>query len=138
MHGHPRTPRAARTAHAFLTFMKSPNARSGAAALLLVFSLAACASARNPPLIDDVEQRTFHWFWDLTDARTGLVPDRAPTPSFSSIAAVGFGLTAIPIGIERHWISRDDGAQRVLTTLKFFHDSEQSESPTATGYRGFY
>jgi hypothetical protein len=118
--------------------MPFATARSRALVLLLVFSLAACASARKPPLIDDVEQRTFHWFWDLTDTRTGLVPDRAPTPSFSSIAAVGFGLTAIPIGIERHWISREDGAQRVLTALKFFRDSEQSESPTATGYRGFY
>src|SRR6266545_4387263 len=45
-------------------------------------------------LLEDLEQRTFRWFWELADRETGLVPDRAPTPSFSSIAAVGFGLTA--------------------------------------------
>jgi len=116
-----------------------PRAKRGRAlALLLFFSLVSCATARTPPQVDDVEQRTFHYFWDLADPQTRLIPDRSPTPSFSSIAAVGFGLTAIPIGIERHWIGRDEGAQRVLETLTFFRDSEQSESPTATGYRGFY
>jgi len=112
--------------------------RSRAAALLLVLSVAGCASARNEPLIDDVQHRTFLYFWETANAQNGLVPDRSPSPSFSSIAAVGFGLTAIPIGIEHRWITRDEGAQRVLTTLRFFRDSEQSQSPTATGYRGFY
>ena len=33
----------------------------------------------------DVERRTFHFFWDLADPQTLLIPDRAPTPSFSSV-----------------------------------------------------
>jgi hypothetical protein len=51
-------------------------------------------------LLDDVERRSFHYFWDLADPTTQLIPDRAPTPSFSSIAAVGFGLTAYGIGAD--------------------------------------
>src|SRR5437763_15847263 len=31
-------------------------------------------------LLDDVQRRTFHYFWDLADPNTHLVPDRAPTP----------------------------------------------------------
>src|SRR4051812_31449303 len=69
----------------------------------------ACAApATRPPapdndraLLDDVEHRTFDFFWTTADPRTSLVPDRHPTPSFSSIAAVGFGLTAYAIGAER-------------------------------------
>ena len=46
--------------------------------------------AREIAFLDTLERRTFRWFWDLSDPVTGLTPDRAPTPSFSSISAVGF------------------------------------------------
>ncbi|MGH7521803.1 MAG: glucoamylase family protein, partial [Gemmatimonadales bacterium] len=68
-----------------------------------------------------------------------LTPDRWPTPSFSSIAAVGFALTAYPIGVEHSWITRQDAADRTLATLRFFWTSAQdSAGPNTTGYRGFY
>jgi hypothetical protein len=90
-------------------------------------------------LLDTLEERTFRWFWDLTDPRTGLVPDRAPTPSFSSIAAVGFGLTAYPIGVERGYVSRVAARRRVLTTLDFLLRAPQGERPRGmTGHRGFF
>ena len=66
-------------------------------------------SKPDDPLLDDLEERTFRWFWDLADPGTGLIPDRCPTPSFSSVAAVGFGLTAYPIGAERGWVTRERG-----------------------------
>src|SRR6059036_3772244 len=62
-------------------------------------------SAAADAFLDDLEQRTFHWFWNLADPVTHLVPDRAPTPSFSSVAAVGFGLTTYTIGAERGWVT---------------------------------
>src|SRR5579862_7344701 len=49
------------------------------------------------PFFDELEQRTFRFFWDAANTANGLVPDRYPTPTFASIAAVGFGLTAYPI-----------------------------------------
>jgi hypothetical protein len=92
-----------------------------------------------PPLFDDLQQRTFRYFWDLGDPRTGLVPDRHPSPSPSSIAAVGFALTAYPIGVERGYVSRADAARRVLTTLRFFDTAPQGPEPTGrAGYRGFF
>src|SRR5262249_40625393 len=57
-----------------------------------------------PPPLADLQQRTFRYFWNTADPNTGLVPDRYPTPSFSSIAAVGFALTAYPIGVERGYV----------------------------------
>jgi len=87
--------------------------------------------ANDAALIDDVQHRTFNWFWETTNAKNGLVHDRWPTKSFSSIAAVGFGLTAYGIGAERGWVTREAAAERVLTTLRFFENGVE-------GDRGFY
>ena len=78
------------------------------------------ASPVVDPFLIDLQERTFRFFWDTANPKNGLVPDRYPTPSFSSIAAVGFALTAYPIGVERGYVTREAARQRVLTTLRFF------------------
>ena len=82
------------------------------------------------PVLIDLEERTFRFFWDTTNPKNGLVPDRYPTPSFSSIAAVGFGLTAYPIGVERGYVTRKDARKRVLTTLRFLWNAPQGTHQT--------
>ncbi len=90
-------------------------------------------------LLDDLQERTFRWFWDLTNSENGLVPDRWPTRSFSSVAAVGFGLTAYPVGAERGWITREQARDRVLTTLRFLANAPQGPEPAGkTAYKGFF
>lgn len=70
-------------------------------------------------LLRDDERRTFNYFWQETRADNGLAPDRVPWDEpFASIAAVGFALTAYPLGVERGWISRDQARQRTLATLR--------------------
>src|SRR5262249_35373977 len=92
-----------------------------------------------PPLISELQERTFRYFWETADPETGLVPDRYPTPSFASIAAVGFALTAYPIGIERGYVAREAARDRVLKTLRFFRNAPQGDSPTgAAGFNGFF
>jgi hypothetical protein len=89
--------------------------------------------------LDDLERRTFQWFWDTGNPANGLVPDRWPTKSFSSIAAVGFGLTAYPIGVERGWITRSEALGRTLTTLRFFANAPMGPAATGvTGHKGFF
>jgi hypothetical protein len=92
-----------------------------------------------PPLFDDLEERTFHYFWDTVNRRNGLVPDRWPSESFCSIAAVGFGLTCYPVGVERGWCTRAEARDLTLTTLRFFWNAPQGPEPTGkTGHKGFY
>jgi hypothetical protein len=89
--------------------------------------------------LDDLQKRTFDFFWETANPKNGLVPDRYPTPSFSSIAAVGFALTAYGVGVEHGWVTRGEARQRVLTTLRFFRDAPQGEAAAGmTGHRGFY
>src|SRR5881227_2173185 len=117
------------------------------AAFLLLFGAACHMTAdaprrravAQPTSIDDVERRTFRWFWDTANPRSYLVPDRWPTKSFSSIAAVGFGLTAYCIGAERGYVTREAARDRVLATLRFFTASPSGSEPAGrTGHRGFF
>ena len=92
-----------------------------------------------PPLFRDIERRTFQFFWDTTNEVNGLTPDRYPSRPFASIAAVGYALTAYPIGIENNWVSRNQAVDRTLLTLKFFRDMPQGPQATGKGaYKGFY
>ena len=94
---------------------------------------------RDDPFLAEVEERTFRWFWDVYRTDNGLIPDRAPSESFCSIAAVGFGLTAIAIGAERGYVSRSEACQRVRTTLRFFSQLPTGNQASGTaGYRGFF
>lgn len=96
-------------------------------------------TARQAALLDTVEQRTFQWFWDTTDPNTGLTPDRWPRKDFSSVAAIGFALTAYPIGAERGYVTRNAAAIRTLATLKYLYLLPQGAEATGTaGYKGFY
>ena len=100
---------------------------------------AAPSRPELPPLFRDIERRTFQFFWDTTNENNGLTPDRFPSRPFSSIASVGFALTAYPIGIENNWISRNQAVDRTLLTLKFFRDIPQGPERTGKGaYKGFY
>ena len=115
--------------------MRRPAARAawliGALLGLLapLAALAADAPGRAPALpafFDDLEKRTFAFFWETANPGNGLVPDRAPGPSPSSIAAVGFALTAYPIGVERGYVTREAARARTLATLRFFaHETNQ-------------
>ena len=92
-----------------------------------------------PPLFTDIERRTFQFFWDTTNERNGLTPDRYPSRPFASVASVGFSLTAYPIGIENGWVSRTQAVDRTLLTLKTLHDLPQGPQRTGkAGYKGFY
>jgi hypothetical protein len=96
-------------------------------------------SVRQTAFLDTLQRRTFNWFWERTDATNGLTPDRWPTKSFSSVAAIGFALTAYPVGVERGYVSRADAAQRTLNTLRFMYNAPQGTQATnVTGYKGFF
>ncbi len=92
-----------------------------------------------PPLFEDLEERTFRFFWETVNRENGLVPDRWPSPSFSSIAAVGFGLTCYAIGVERGFCARTEARDLTLTTLRFFWNAPQGAAPAGTtGHAGFF
>ena len=93
-------------------------------------------SAHDQAFIEDLERRSYQYFWDQASPTTGLVLDRSRTdgaPSdedhryIASIATTGFGLTAICIASEHGWINRVTARDRVRATLRFFADRALQE-----------
>lgn len=96
-------------------------------------------SATDQTFLDSLQRDTFRYFWETTNPANGLVPDRAPSNSFASIAAVGFGLTSYLVGVERGYVTRAQAAERTLNTLRFFASAPQSDKATGVaGYKGFF
>ena len=88
---------------------------------------------------DDVQARTFRYFWETTEQRRGLAPDRYPTQGPASIAAMGFALTAFVIGVERGYCPRAEAAKRTRAMLRFLSTAEQGLKPVGlVGYNGFF
>jgi hypothetical protein len=84
-------------------------------------------------LLDEIEHRAFRYFWEQSDPKTGLTKDRnlansATDPrDIASIAAIGFGLTALAIADKRRWMKSAALAERVRATLRFLLNNAQQQ-----------
>jgi hypothetical protein len=85
-----------------------------------------------------LQQASFGYFVNEVNLANGLVLDKTAPGWPASIAAMGMALTAYPVGAKRHFIERAQACERTLAMLRFLASSEQSDSPGATGHRGFY
>jgi hypothetical protein len=85
------------------------------------------ADRAQDAFLEDLSRRAFRYFLDQSNAKTGLVLDRAKVDggaversrNVASIAATGFGLTGLCIAAERRWLSRDDARARATAGLRF-------------------
>src|SRR5271168_1487337 len=87
-------------------------------------------------LLDEIQRTSFDFFWFEASPQTGQVKDRAlangnDTRAMSSIAATGFGLTALCIGDRRGFGKSAYILERVRNTLRFLANDLHHE-------HGFY
>ncbi len=73
-------------------------------------------AAGDVALLDEVEHAAFLYFWNEVGQPAALVRDRKKAP-VSSIAAVGFQLATLPVGVERGWVSHAAARRRALSVL---------------------
>ena len=71
-------------------------------------------------LLNAVARETFDFFWHEASPNTGLILDRNAPNAAASIASVGFGLAAIPVAIERGWITHEAGYERARLAISTF------------------
>lgn len=83
-------------------------------------------------LLDEIEKAAYLFFWEQADSKTGLVKDRALADgddprTLGSIAATGFGLSALCIADRRGYSASGDAEGRVLTTLRYLWNTFPNE-----------
>jgi hypothetical protein len=81
-------------------------------------------AAEDDQFLDEVERATALYFWEQSSPKTGMVQDRAnktgsPEGIVASIAATGFGLTALCIAAKRGYIAPGAAEERVFVALNF-------------------
>jgi hypothetical protein len=81
-------------------------------------------SSAEDALLEEVERASFRFFWEETNPYTGLVKDRSQADgpdarTTASIAATGFGLTALCVADHRGWEDGKKIRERVRNTLRF-------------------
>lgn len=76
-------------------------------------------------LLTLVQQRTFDYFWKFAHPVSGLAPERTATPEVVTIGGSGFGVMAIPVGIERGFITRAQGLERLMKVVDFLQKADR-------------
>jgi hypothetical protein len=87
-------------------------------------SPASTLSPGDDQFLNEVENASFLFFWEQGNTKTGMVKDRCNVRAnrlgdAASIAATGFGLTALCIGAQRGFINKTEALERVFATLRF-------------------
>jgi len=93
------------------------------------------STASESELLDSVQLQTFRYFWDFAEQNSGMAPERLiPSGEYPlndkhivTTGGSGFGIMAILVGIERDFITRKQGVDRLqrivdyLATADRFH-----------------
>lgn len=77
-----------------------------------------------PVISDDslltlVQKQTFRYFWDYAHPVSGLARERFGSGDVVTTGGSGFGLMAILVGIERNFITRQQGFERLRKVANF-------------------
>lgn len=112
--------------------------------LLLVLSFISCTEEREPEpvtedkpveensalsdeeILDLTQSQTFKYFWDFAHPVSGLIRERGrlskgPT-EIVTIGGTGFGLMTIIVAIERGFITKAEGLERLLKMVTFLDE----------------
>jgi len=80
-----------------------------------------------PVISDDslltlVQKQTFSYFWDYAHPVSGLARERYGSGETVTSGGSGFGIMTIPVAIERHFITRNEGFDRLNKIVTFLNE----------------
>ena len=83
------------------------------------------------PVISDealltlVQQQTFKYFWDFAHPASGMARERNTSGNLVTSGGSGFGIMAIIVGIERGFITRAEGVERLGKIVAFLEGADR-------------
>ena len=85
-------------------------------------AVATTISMTDKDFLDMVQKYTFKYFWQYAHPVSGLIRERTGSGNTCTIGGTGFGVMAIIVGIERGFISRNQGAGRIKKIVDFLQN----------------
>lgn len=85
---------------------------------------AQCYEMTDDELLTMVQRYTFRYFWDFAHPVSGLARERSTTSTVTS-GGSGFGIMAILVGIERNFITYEEGRTRVNKIVDFLNNADR-------------
>jgi hypothetical protein len=90
-------------------------------------------SAGDEAIFTDVQRRTFQYFWDGAEPTSGLARERFHVDNIYpsndkhivTSGGGGFGVMAIIVGIERGYITREEGINRLNKIVNFLETADR-------------
>ena len=76
-------------------------------------------------LLTLVQEKTFGYFWEHAHPVSGLSRERLNSGNTVTTGGSGFGVMTIPVAVERGFITREEGAQRMLTIATFLDEKAE-------------
>ncbi|MGM0580316.1 MAG: glucoamylase family protein [Bacteroidota bacterium] len=76
-------------------------------------------------LLTKIQAQTFKYFWDFAHPNSGLARERNTSGDLVTIGGSGFGLMAVIVGIERGFISRQEGIDRFEKVVDFLAQADR-------------
>ena len=80
---------------------------------------ASTRSLTDDEMLTMVQEASFRYFWDYAHPVSGLIRERSASGNTVTIGGSGFGVMAILVGIQRGFITRNEGIDRMLKILNF-------------------
>jgi hypothetical protein len=94
------------------------------------FYTTVSATPKFPEISDEalllkVEEQTFKYFWDFAHPASGMARERNSSNNIVTSGGSGFGIMALVVGMERNFITRVQGLERMDKILDFLETADR-------------
>ena len=76
-------------------------------------------------LLTLVQRQTFNYFWDFAHPSSGMARERNTSGDLVTSGGSGFGVMALVVGMERGFITREEGLARLAKILAFLESADR-------------
>lgn len=91
----------------------------------------AAVTASTHPMTDDelltmVQEANFHYYWEAAEPISGMARESQPgVDDLIATGASGFGIMAIVVGADRHFVTREEALDRMLQITRFLERADR-------------
>jgi len=122
--------------HRFVDFVGEPGRKAfyrisamdlpGNETLLSTAASAATRPFNDDELMDMVQEGCFRYYWEAAHPNAGMAIEIIPgDENLVAVGASGFGIMALIAGTERHFITREQCAERLLKIVRFLRKADR-------------